>query len=201
MAEMYIQGVSTRKVKAIFEKLCGLEVTSTQVSRAAKLLDDELGKWRNRPIDCVPFLQLDARYEKVRHNGSVVSCAVLIATGVTDEGKRTILGVSVSMSEAEVHWRDFLSSLKKRGLHGLKMITTDDHEGIKAALKSTFNGVPRQRCHVHLQRNASAYVPKRDMREEVARDIRSIFNAPDRTEAERLLGKAVDKYSEKAVTR
>lgn len=198
MAEMYIQGVSTRKVKAVFEKLCGLDVTSTQVSRAAKLLDDELENWRNRPIACIPFLQLDARYEKVRNNGAVVSCAVLIATGVSDEGRRTILGVSVSLSEAEVHWRDFLSSLKKRGLHGLKMITTDDHEGIKAALKSTFNGVPRQRCHVHLQRNASAYVPKREMREEVARDIRSIFNAPDRLEAERLLGKAVDKYSEKA---
>jgi transposase-like protein len=198
MAEMYIQGVSTRKVKEVFEKLCGLEVSSTQVSRAAKLLDEELENWRNRPVGCIPFLQLDARYEKVRHNGSVISCAVLIATGVTDEGKRTILGVSVSLSEAEVHWREFLSSLKRRGLHGLKMITTDDHDGIKAALKATFNGVPRQRCHVHLQRNASSYVPKREMREEVARKIRSIFNAPDRSEAERLLEKAVEKYHEKA---
>ncbi len=198
MAEMYIQGVSTRKVKEVFEKLCGLEVTSTQVSRATKLLDEELENWRNRPVGCIPFLQLDARYEKVRHNGSVISCAVLIATGVTDEGKRTILGVSVSLSEAEVHWRGFLSSLKRRGLHGLKMITTDDHNGIKAALKATFNGVPWQRCHVHLQRNASPYVPKREMREEVASDIRSIFNAPDRSEAERLLEKAVEKYNEKA---
>ena len=198
MAEMYIQGVSTRKVKEVFEKLCGLEVTSTQVSRAAKLLDEELENWRNRPVGCIPFLQLDARYEKVRHNGSVVSCAVLIATGVTDEGKRSILGVSVSLSESEVHWRDFLSSLKRREIHGLKMITTDDHEGIKSALKAVFNGVPRQRCHAHLQRNASAYVPKREMREEVARDIRSIFNAPDHLEAERLLEKAVDKYRKKA---
>lgn len=198
MAEMYVQGVSTRKVKAVFEKLCGLEVTSSQVSRAAKLLDEELEKWRNRPVGCIPFLQLDARYEKVRHSGSVISCAVLIATGVTDEGKRTILGVSVSLSEAEVHWREFLSSLKRRGLHGLKMITTDDHDGIKAALKATFNGVARQRCHVHLHRNAASYVPKREMREEVARDIRSIFNAPDRSEAERLLEKAVEKYDKKA---
>jgi len=198
MAEMYIQGVSTRKVKEVFEKLCGLEVSSTQVSRAAKLLDEDLENWRNRPIGCIPFLQLDARYEKVRHNGSVISCAVLIATGVNDEGKRTILGVSVSLSEAEVHWREFLSSLKRRGLHGLKMITTDDHDGIKAALKATFNGVARQRCLVHLQRNASSYVPKREMREEVARDIRSIFNAPDRLEAERLLEKIVGKYAQKA---
>lgn len=198
MAEMYIQGVSTRKVTKIFESMCGLEVTSSQVSRATKLLDEELEKWRNRPLACVPFLQLDARYENVRHDGSVVSCAVLVATGVTADGKRSVLGVSVALSEAEVHWREFLSGLKKRGIHGLKMITTDDHEGLKAALKSVFNGVPRQRCQVHLQRNATAYVPKLDMRETVASDIRTIFNAPDRDEAERLLGIAVDKYRNKA---
>lgn len=198
MAEMYIQGVSTRKVTNILESMCGLEVTSSQVSRATKLLDEELEKWRNRPLACVPFLQLDARYENVRHDGAVVSCAVLVATGVNENGKRSVLGVSVALSEAEVHWREFLSGLKKRGIHGLKMITADDHEGLKAALKSVFNGVPRQRCQVHLQRNATAYVPKLDMREAVASDIRTIFNAPDREEAERLLGITVDKYRDKA---
>lgn len=198
MAEMYIQGVSTRKVTNILEGMCGLEVTSSQVSRAAKLLDDELEKWRNRPLGCIPFLQLDARYESVRHDGSVVSCAVVVATGVTENGKRSVLGVSVALSEAEVHWREFLSGLKKRGVHGLSMITSDDHEGLKAALKSVFNGVPWQRCQVHLQRNASAYVPKLDMRETVATDIRSIFNAPNREEAERLLGIIVEKYRDKA---
>lgn len=114
MAEMYIQGVSTRKVTNILESMCGLEVTSSQVSRATKLLDEELEKWRNRPLSCVPFMQLDARYENVRHDGSVVSCAVLVATDVTENGKRSVLGVSVALSEAEVHWREFLSGFKKK---------------------------------------------------------------------------------------
>jgi putative transposase len=195
---MYVNGVSTRKVTKIMETLCGLEVTSTEVSRCAKTLDEELDKWRNRPIEGVPYLVLDARYENVRQDGAVRSCAVLIAAGVREDGKRSILGVSVSLSEAETHWRKFLSSLKKRGLHGLEMITSDDHEGLKAALRATFNGVPWQRCHVHLQRNATAYVPKVQMRKQVAQDIRYILTAPDRKEAERLLDLAVDKYSESA---
>lgn len=198
MAEMYIKGVSTRKVTEVLKQLCGLEVTSSQVSRATELLDDELEKWRSRPLGHTPFVQLDARYEKVRHGGSVVNCAVLIAAGVTFEGQRSILGVSVSLSEAEAHWRSFLSSLKSRGLHGVIMITSDDHEGIKAALKSTFNGVSWNRCHVHLQRNATAYVPKVDMRSAVARGISSILCAPNREEAQRLLDLAVEKYRAKA---
>jgi putative transposase len=101
VAEMYVQGVSTRKVAAITEKLCGLEVTSSQVSRAAEALDEELEKWRSRPIGETPYLVLDARYEKVRHGGAVVSCAVLVAIGIDTEGRRSVLGVSVSLSEAE----------------------------------------------------------------------------------------------------
>jgi putative transposase len=198
MAEMYINGVSTRKVNQVLKDLCGLEVTSTQVSRATELLDEELEKWRNRPLGHTPFVQLDARYEKVRHGGSVLSCAVLIATGVTVEGQRSVLGVSVSLSEAEVHWRAFLSSLKNRGLHGVIMITSDDHQGLKAALKSVFNGVSWNRCHVHLQRNAAAYVPKVAMRSAVARDIANILAAPNRDEARRLLDLAVEKYRSKA---
>jgi putative transposase len=198
LAEMYVQGVSTRKVSAILEKMCGLEVSSTQVSNAAKLLDEELEKWRNRQIGKIPFLQLDARYEKVRQDGMVRSCAVLIATGVMEDGKRTVLGVSVSLSEAEIHWRQFLLSLKSRGIYGIKMITSDDHAGLKAAFRSVFPSVPWQRCQVHLQRNASAYVPKVAMREEVAKDIRTIFNAPDKAEAERFLEKTVEKYRESA---
>jgi transposase-like protein len=198
MAEMYIKGVSTRKVTEVLKQLCGLEVTSSQVSRATGLLDDELEKWRSRPLSHTPFVQLDARYEKVRHGGSVINCAVLIATGVTFEGQRSVLGVSVSLSEAEAHWRSFLSSLKSRGLHGVIMITSDDHEGIKAALKSTFNGVSWNRCHVHLQRNATAYVPKVDMRSAVARGISSILCAPNRQEAQRLLDLTVEKYRAKA---
>ena len=198
MAEMYIKGVSTRKVNQVLKELCGLEITSTQVSRATGLLDQELEKWRNRPLGHTPFVQLDARYEKVRHGGSVINCAVLVATGVSIEGHRSVLGVSVSLSEAEVHWREFLSSLKDRGLHGVTMITSDDHRGLKAALKSVFNGVSWNRCHVHLQRNASAQVPKVAMRSAAARDISNILSAPNRDEARRLLDLAVEKYRSKA---
>lgn len=199
MAEMYIKGVTTRKVSGVLKKLCGLNFTSSDVSRASDLLDKELDLWRNRPLGEVPYLILDARYEKVRMNGSVVSCAVLVATGVQSDGKRSVLGVTVSISEAETHWREFLLELKKRGLHGVNLVTSDDHSGLRAALQSSFPGVPWQRCQVHLQRNAAAYVPKVEMRETVAADIRSIFNAPDKEEADRLLSKTVDKYSEKAV--
>ncbi len=198
LAEMYIQGVSTRKVTEVMETLCGTQVSSAQVSRATALLDDELEKWRCRPLAEVPYLVVDARYEKVRQDGAVRSCAVLIATGINTEGKRSILGVSVSLSEAEIHWRDFFRSLKKRGLTGIEMITSDDHEGLKSALKTCFSGVPWQRCQVHLQRNATAHVPKKEMRGEVAQDIRDIFNAPSIEEAERLLEINIEKYEKKA---
>ncbi len=128
----------------------------------------------------------------------VLSCAVLVATGVMEDGKRTVLGASVSLSEAEAHWRSFLLDLKKRGLHGLKLITSDDHSGLKAALESVFPSVPWQRCQVHLQRNAVPYVPKMDMRKGVANDIRNIFNAPDQAEATRLLDLSIKKYEKSA---
>jgi putative transposase len=194
VAEMYVQGVSTRKVAAITEELCGFEVSSSQVSRAAQLLDDELAQWRSRPLGEIPFLILDARYEKIRHCGSVVDCAVLVAVGITPDGKRSILGVSVSLSEAEVHWREFLASLTQRGLCGVQLITSDAHEGLAAARKAVLPGVPWQRCQFHLQQNALHYVPKVAMRKQVATDIKSIFNAPDRHEAKRLLGQTVIKY-------
>ena len=194
VAEMYVQGVSTRKVTQITQELCGLDISSSQVSRCAKLLDEELQSWRERPLGKLSYLIVDARYEKVRHGGAVVDCAVLIAVGVLPNGKRTVLGVSVSLSEAEVHWREFLASLVERGLHGVEMITSDAHEGLKAARQSVFPGVPWQRCQFHLQQNAAAYVPKVDMRSEVAADLRGVFNAPDAHEAERLLKLAADKY-------
>jgi transposase-like protein len=180
------------------ETLCNIEVSSSQVSQATQLLDDELDKWRSRPLGETPYLIVDARYEKVRQDGAVRPCAVLIATGVTADGTRSILGVSVSMSEAEVHWREFFRSLKERGITGLKMITSDDHEGLKAALRACFPGVLWQRCQAHLQRNALAYVPKKEMQPEVTKDIRTIFNASSDKDAERLLEIAVYKYETKA---
>ncbi len=193
-----MQGVSTRKVTEVMKELCGLEVSSRQVSRASQLLDEELTAWRSRPIGETPYLFLDARYEKVRHGGAVVCCAVLLAAAINPEGCRTVLGVSVSLSEAEVHWREFLASLQERGMHGVRLVTSDDHAGLKAAREARLPGVPWQRCQFHLQQNAGQYVPRVSMRAEVAADLRAIFDAPDRPEAERQLQLAVRKYEKTA---
>ena len=198
LAEMYVQGVSTRKVAKITEQLCGFEVTSTQVSRAAKDLDQILEQWRNRPLGAYPYVYLDARYEKVRHNGSVVDVAVLVAIGVSETGHRQILGTSIALSEQEAHWRDFLRSLQERNLHGVRLFVSDAHEGLKAARKAVFPSVPWQRCQFHLQQNAQAYVPKQEMKKEVAADIRSIFNAPTAAEAQRLLAQLLERYRKSA---
>ena len=195
LAEMYVQGVSTRKVAAITERLCGTQISASQVSRAAQQLDEELEAWRNRPLVEVEYLYLDARYEKVRQAGSVHDAAILMASGVKRDGKRSVLGISVSLSEAETHWRAFLEGLVKRGLHSVQLIISDDHAGLEAARKAVFTGVPWQRCQFHLQQNAQSYVPKVGMRMEVAEDIRTIFNAPDRETADTYLKKTVEKYA------
>ena len=198
LAEMYVQGVSTRKVAAITERLCGIEVSSTQVSQAAASLDEQLQEWRERPLGRCPYLFLDAHYEKVRQSGQVSDAAVLKAIAVNSEGKREILGVSVSLSEHEVHWRAFLTDLVSRGLTGVQLITSDAHAGLTAARKAVFGGVPWQRCQFHLQQNAQAYVPRIRMRKQVVEDIKSVFNAPNLAEAERLLSQLVDRYSNSA---
>jgi putative transposase len=198
LAEMYVNGVSTRKVKAITEQLCGASVSSSQVSDAAALLDGELEKWRTRPLGEYPYLFLDAYYEQVREDGQVRDLAILTAVGVNAAGKREILGVSVSLSEHEVHWRTFLESLKARGLGGVQLITSDDHTGLRAARQAVFGSIPWQRCQFHLQRNAQAHVPHKDMQAEVAEDIRTIFNAPDRPTAEAYLARIVQKYQKTA---
>jgi putative transposase len=195
---MYVQGVSTRKVKAITEQLCGTCVSSAMVSQAAAQMDAELEKWRARPLGEYPYVFMDAYYEQVREDGQVRHLAVLIAVGITSAGKREILGVSVSLSEHEIHWRTFLESLKVRGLGGMQLITSDDHAGLRAARLAVFGGIPWQRCQFHLQQNAQAYVPHKDMQAEVADDIRTIFNAPDRTTAEAYLAKTIAKYEKSA---
>jgi transposase-like protein len=198
LAEMYVQGVSTRKVSAIVEELCGTTVSSTQVSECAKLLDAQLQQWRNRPLESCPYLLFDARYEKVRHDGQLRDCAVLIALGITAEGKRSILGVSVALSEAEAHWRAFFQSLVQRGLCGVTFIVSDDHPGMAAARKAVFGPVPWQRCQFHLQQNAQAHVPRLDQRAEVARAIRSVFDCPSRHTAEQRLKEIVNHYTKSA---
>jgi transposase-like protein len=194
LAEMYVQGVSTRKVAAITEQLIGTSVSSTSVSRAAAELDANLDAWRSRPLGEFHYLMLDARYERVRIEGSVRDAAVLIAVGVDPDGRRQVLGVSVSLSEQEVHWRTFLGSLVARGLIGVRMIVSDDHAGLKAARLAIFGGVSWQRCQFHLQRNAQSHILRQAHKQEVAITIRGIFNAPNRTEAEELLRRAVERY-------
>jgi transposase-like protein len=195
---MYVQGVSTRRVAAITEQLCGTAVTSMQVSRATEKLDEVLEAWRNRPLGEIVYLYLDARYEKVRMDGQLRDAAILIASGVGRDGKRRILGVSVSLSEAEQHWRLFLESLVERGLHGVKLIISDDHYGLRKARQAVFTGTPWQRCQFHLQQNASQYVPRKRMQAEVAADIRAVFNAPNRDHAEQYLKQIVSKYADAA---
>lgn len=195
LAEMYVQGVSTRKVKAITEELCGIEISAMQVSRAAAQLDEVLQEWRERPLGDIAYLYVDARYEKVREAGQVRDAAVLLATGITSEGERQVLGVSVSLSEHETHWKAFLKSLKGRGMKGVKLVISDDHEGLGAARRAVLGSIPWQRCQFHLQQNAGSYLPRQSMRVEAAADIRSMFNAPDRKVAEKFLQEAIQKYA------
>ena len=197
LVEMYVKGVATRKVTDIVEKLVGFEVSSSQVSRLCQKLDRELEAWRTRPLGKCDYLLLDARYEKVRQGGQVVSQAVMIAIGIQD-GKRIVLGVEVGNSEAEVNWRSFLSFLKERGLHGIQMVTSDDHEGLKAALEAVFPGVPWQRCQVHITRNATNHAPTAQIRDKLPGQLREIFESSTRQEAERLLDDLVTTYEKQA---
>ncbi|MCE9553346.1 MAG: IS256 family transposase [Planctomycetes bacterium] len=198
LAEMYVQGVSTSKVSKITEELCGCEISSSDVSRATALLDEEFEQWRNRPLGLVKYLVLDARYEKVRHGGRVQDCAVLVAIGVDAEGHRSVLGVSVSLSEAEVHWRTFFQSLLKRGLHGIELIVSDAHAGLKEARRACFHGIAWQRCQFHLMHNALAHVPRQEMKSAAMDDLRSVFDAVDERAATEQLARVVGKYQSSA---
>jgi len=192
---MYVQGVSTRKVAAIVEELCGSSVSSTHLSNCAAKLDVELNAWRHRQLGVYPYLILDARYEKVRHGGCLVDCAVLVALGIDAQGQRTILGLSVALSEAEPNWRAFLLNLQQRDLQGVSYIVSDDHAGLRAARAAVFPAVTWQRCQFHLQQNAQAYVPRLDLRAQVAADIRGVFNSPDSASASLRLKSIVTTYT------
>lgn len=198
MAEMYLNGVSTRKVTRILQEMCGLEVSSSEVSRATAALDKEFESWRNRSLGEFPRLILDATFHKVRRDGVVRSAVILSAIGVDPTGHRSVLGVCVSMKEAEIYWREFLNSLKERGLHGVKYVVSDAHEGLMSAIGKCFKSAVWNRCHVHLQRNAGSYVPKVEMRSQVAEDIRWLFASQDSTEAQDNLEHLVRKYTKTA---
>lgn len=195
IAEMYVMGVSTRKVTEITEALCGTEISSTQVSRFSAILDEELKNFRDRPLGKYPYVTLDARYEKVRHDGIVRDLAVIWATGINWEGKPEVLGVSVSLSEAEVHWKGFLGGLQKRGLSGVELFTSDDHPGLKAARQGVFPSVPWQRCQFHMAQNAQAYAPSTAMREEIGQAVRDIFGCSSFDEAQTMKKKIIERYA------
>ncbi len=193
-AEMYVKGVSTRAVEKVLAEF-GIEgLSSTQVSRAAAMLDEELRAWRNRPLGRFRYLFLDARYEKTREQGVADDCAVLSAIGIDPSGKRRVLGVSVAFSEAEVHWRAFLESLAARGLQGVEFITSDDHPGLKAARKAVLPGARWQRCQFHLAQNAIHHAPNQAIRKTIGEELRAVWDAPSLGGAEEELKRLVAKY-------
>jgi putative transposase len=195
VAEMYIQGVSTRKVSAITEELCGFSISSSQVSECAKLLDEELTKFRERPLtEKYAYVYFDAMYEKVRHDHAVISMATLIAVGVDSKGKREILGISAKLSEGEVHWRSFFEDLQKRGLSGVRLFISDDHSGMRAARRGVFPSIKWQRCQFHMAQNAQSYAPKKTMQPELAEAVRLIFQSYDYDAAREQKRKCIEKY-------
>lgn len=198
LAEMYVNGVSTRKVKKVTEELCGTEISSTQVSRLAKIADEEIQKFRTRSLGRFKFVYLDAHYEKVRHQGYVRNLAVLKAVGINEDGIREIIGVSVSLSEAEVHWRTFLEDLVSRGINGVELIISDDHAGLKASLRAVFPSVPWQRCIFHLAQNAQHHIPNKMLRKEISSAVRSIYGAISLDEAKARQREIINKYRDRA---
>jgi transposase-like protein len=198
IAQMYLNGVSTRKVQKITEELCGYNITSSQVSRICKQLDEEINGIMNRKLGKFKYVYVDARYEKVRHNNSIRSNALIWAVGINEEGRKEVLGVSARLSEAEVHWRDFMQDLIERGLHGVELIISDDHKGLNQALVSTFPTVQRQRCYFHLKSNAQAYIPKKAMLPEIMSDLGDIYDASSKENALRAKYEIVKKYEKSA---
>jgi putative transposase len=194
IAEMYVQGVSTRDAAKVMAEF-GLEsLSSTQVSRAAALLDEELAAWRCRPLAEIHYLFLDARYEKLREAGVVRDAALFTAVGIGPDGRRRVLGVSSEPSEAEVHWRSFLDSLIARGLRGVRFIVSDDHAGLKAARRAVFPGATWQRCQFHLAQNAIHHAPTAAIRKRIGSELRRVWNAPTLVAAEEELARLVAGY-------
>ena len=163
VVEMYLQGVSTRKVKRITQDLCGLEVSRSQVSALTASLQAEVDAWRSRPLEgAYPYLVIDARYEKVRRRPHVVSQAVLTVVGISEEGYREVLGTYLGDSESEATWGEVFQDLKARGLGGVAYVVSDAHEGLVAAIRRYFQGAVWQRCQVHVVGNLLAKVSAKD---------------------------------------
>lgn len=183
LAEMYVQGVSTRKVKAITEELCGHAFSASAVSAIVKRLDDQLSQFAGRILeDAFPYLILDARYEKVREGGSIRSRAVLIAIGIDWDGRRQILGVDLANRETASSWKSFLLSLKERGLKGMELVVSDDHAGLRKAVAEVIPEAVWQRCYVHFLRNAVEHLPRKGD-DDCLRELRWLYDRRDIAEA------------------
>jgi putative transposase len=198
VAEMYVKGVSTREAEMVMREFGIESLSSSQVSRAAKLLDEELEAWRTRPLGETQYLILDARYEKMRHGGVVRDAAVLTAVGIGPDERRRVLGVSVALSEAEVHWRAFLESLQARGLRGVEYVVSDDHAGLRAARRAVLGGATWQRCQFHLAQNAIHHAPTLEIRKRIGSELRSVWNAASLAKSEAALAELVATYRDTA---
>ena len=194
LGEMYIQGVSTRKVKEISEQLCGHEFSAATVSRINQSLDEELAKFANRRLDEeYPYLVLDARYEKVREDGVIRSQAVQVAIGINREGRRCVLGVELANRESVTSWRDFLVKLKQRGLRGVEFAVTDDHAGLKQGIAEVLPEAAWQRCYVHFLRNALDYLPRK-ANDDCLVELRWLYDRHDVEQAREDLSKWLAKW-------
>lgn len=200
-AEMYFQGVSTRNVRAVLEAMCNGEISSMTVSRVAQELDEKLLKFRHRRLDETewPYMHIDARYEKVRVDGRVVSQAVLVAVGFTSQGNREVLDWRVGDSESEAMWGEMFRQLKDRGLKGLRLVTSDAHGGIVAAMRRHFQGVAWQRCQVHFKRELGKKVSRKVLKELMA-DVSAVFEPEDRVECLRRRDEMAEKWESRSPT-
>lgn len=197
LAEMYVQGVSTRKVKAITEELCGHEFSASSISAINKSLDEELKAFcRRRLAEPYPYLIVDARYERVREGGVITRQAVLVAVAVDWEGRRQVLGVEMANRESRSSWKDFLLGLRERGLHGVELVVSDDHAGLKAAIREVLPEALWQRCYVHFLRNALDYLPRKHL-DDCLQELRWIYDRRDLAEARRDLAQWLAKWQAK----
>jgi putative transposase len=195
LAEMYVQGVSTRKVKAITEELCGHAFSASAISAINKRLDESLSAFATRPLaEPFPYLVLDARYEKVREGGVVMSQAVLIAVGIDWDGRRQILAVEMANRESRSSWKDFLIGLRRRGLNGVEFVVADDHAGLRASVREVLAEAAFQRCYVHFLRNALDHLPRK-ADDDCLQELRWLYDRRSIDEARRDLSAWVAKWS------
>jgi putative transposase len=197
LAEMYVQGVSTRKVKAITEELCGHAFSASSISRINKTLDEELKKFAQRHLDEeYPYLILDARYEKVREDGVIRTRAVMIAIGINWDGRRSVLAVELANRESQTTWRDFVHKLKERGLKGVEFVVSDHHLGLKNAIGELLPEAIWQRCYVHFLRNALDHLPRK-ADDDCLQELRWLYDRRNLEEARRDLSAWLQKWQQK----